>query len=125
MKPEIKKLWSDALNSGNYRQGKGQLLKDGEFCCLGVLCDVYVRQTNLAEWLPSEPVTGRHMIIDKNALAGDYITSGLPWYVRQWAGDLSYDPLILYKGESLPLSQLNDAFGLDFKQIAQLIEDQL
>ena len=124
MKSEIKELWLDALNSDNYRQGRGQLLKDGEFCCLGVLCDVYIKQTNLAEWLPPIPVTGKHMIVDIDALAGDYITAGLPWSVRQWAGCLSYDPHILYKGDSYPLSHLNDVFGLNFKQIAQLIEEQ-
>lgn len=121
----VKGLWTKALNDDSYKQGRGQLLKDGEFCCLGVLCDIYIKQTNLAEWLPTTPVTGKHMIVEKDALAGNYMTTGLPLYVRQWAGGLSYDPHILYRGEPSPLSQLNDVFGLDFKQIAQLIGEQL
>lgn len=32
--------WTDALRSGNYQQGKAWLQKYGQFCCLGVLCEV-------------------------------------------------------------------------------------
>lgn len=42
MKTEYKQKWIDALRSGKYKQGRGILKTvDGEFCCLGVLCDVY------------------------------------------------------------------------------------
>lgn len=45
MEPELKKLWVDALESGEYTQGTGMLKYsyDGDnesYCCLGVLCDV-------------------------------------------------------------------------------------
>jgi len=40
LNPEIKTLWVEALRSGNYPQGKDYLKKDGEYCCLGVLCEV-------------------------------------------------------------------------------------
>ena len=42
MNKEIKKLWLEALRSGEYKQGQGQLhnIKEGTFCCLGVLCDI-------------------------------------------------------------------------------------
>ena len=34
------KIWLEALRSGDYQQGTGQLCKRGEkFCCLGVLAD--------------------------------------------------------------------------------------
>lgn len=40
-------LWTTALESGEYTQGKGYLRKsvDGEdeFCCLGVLCDIAIK----------------------------------------------------------------------------------
>lgn len=39
--PELFDAWVTALRSGEYAQGSGQLKSDrGEFCCLGVLCDV-------------------------------------------------------------------------------------
>ena len=42
MERKIKKLWLDALRSGEYEQCKSKL-HDGEgFCCLGVLYDVAV-----------------------------------------------------------------------------------
>lgn len=47
MKPEIKKLWIDALLSGEYQQGTGflcQMTENGpEFCCLGVLTDLAIK----------------------------------------------------------------------------------
>jgi hypothetical protein len=39
-KIDLMKRWIAALRSGEYKQGKGQLIKDGRYCCLGVLCDV-------------------------------------------------------------------------------------
>lgn len=32
--------WITALRSGEYKQGKGYLKVDNEYCCLGVYCDV-------------------------------------------------------------------------------------
>lgn len=42
MNSEIKAKWVEALRSGRYKQGKGQL-KNGtnnSFCCLGVFCEI-------------------------------------------------------------------------------------
>lgn len=42
MKTEIVKIWVSALRSGEYTQGSKCLLNEqGEYCCLGVLCDLY------------------------------------------------------------------------------------
>ena len=49
MKPKLKKQWVEALRSGEYNQGQGQLKrlapisfgeKQTEHCCLGVLCEL-------------------------------------------------------------------------------------
>lgn len=40
MDRELKAKWIKALRSGKYRQGHGYLNEGGNFCCLGVLCDV-------------------------------------------------------------------------------------
>ena|SRR6185312_5054794 len=41
MDAELKQKWIDALRSGQYEQGNGQLrTQDDKFCCLGVLCDI-------------------------------------------------------------------------------------
>jgi hypothetical protein len=42
MNPELKQKWVTALRSGQRKQAQGVLRrKDGGFCCLGVLIDVY------------------------------------------------------------------------------------
>jgi len=41
-KHELRERWFQALESGKYKQGRGKLRQEGsEFCCLGVLCDIY------------------------------------------------------------------------------------
>jgi len=40
MKADLKAKWVEALRSGKYEQGRGALLNDGKYCCLGVLCEV-------------------------------------------------------------------------------------
>lgn len=51
MNPEIKAKWLAALRSGEYKQGRGYLQNGkGEFCCLGVLCDLYRKETGNGVW---------------------------------------------------------------------------
>lgn len=38
--PVFKAQWIAALRSGEYKQGKHRLFKDGAYCCLGVACKV-------------------------------------------------------------------------------------
>lgn len=40
MKADLKEKWVAALRSGNYKQGKNVLKRNGAYCCLGVLCEV-------------------------------------------------------------------------------------
>ena len=42
MKKTNKKLWVQALRSGKYRQGRGFLCLNNQYCCLGVAFDVLV-----------------------------------------------------------------------------------
>jgi hypothetical protein len=69
MKPDLKAKWIDALRSGNYEQGTGDLRsRSGQFCCLGVLCDVMG-----AEWSGTTPIlNGKDMDReDESFLSGD------------------------------------------------------
>lgn len=44
MKKSIAMKWAEALESGEYKQGTGQLrTKENEFCCLGVLCNMHAQ----------------------------------------------------------------------------------
>lgn len=60
MNPEIKQKWIDALTSGEYEQGAGVLREGNKYCCLGVLCDLYIKETNPEkDWEPVPiPVQG-------------------------------------------------------------------
>ena len=41
----MRDLWLEALRSGEYEQGHGQLRDGDSFCCLGVLCALHAEQT--------------------------------------------------------------------------------
>jgi hypothetical protein len=43
MNPDKKKMWIDALLSGEYKQGRGALKYKNGYCCYGVLCDVAIK----------------------------------------------------------------------------------
>ena len=40
MTREFKEKWIEALLSGDYEQGQGQLVSNGKFCCLAVALDI-------------------------------------------------------------------------------------
>jgi hypothetical protein len=41
MKKHHARKWIKALRSGKYKQGTNYLCKDGEYCCLGVLDEIF------------------------------------------------------------------------------------
>ncbi len=62
MDAKIKELWVEALCSGKYTQGRGMLrernskcVDSDKYCCLGVLCDVLVRNPEEAERVGINP----------------------------------------------------------------------
>lgn len=59
MNPEVKEKWTAALDSGEFTQGTGRLQNlKGDFCCLGVLCELYRRE---------HPETSRWQLPDAGA----------------------------------------------------------
>lgn len=107
MKKEIKESWIAALRSGEYKKGKGALLSNGKYCCLGVLTNLWCKET------------GRKWKMDKYGYG--FIGSEdnyLPKPVMKWAGLESQNPYV--KDEAL--STWNDSLGYGFKRIATLIE---
>lgn len=110
MNKRIAELWISELRSGKYPQTVGCLASSEGFCCLGVLCEVYQKDTgNLIEE------------INEN---GDYVYGWedefLPEPVAQWAEVGSEDPSAC----GAKLSSLNDN-GMSFEEIASVIEKNI
>jgi hypothetical protein len=150
MNPEVKALWLDALRSGEYKQGQGRLRKtedDGTFsyCCLGVLCDLYIKQGQPNAAWKGDTYGGGVEYFSENeegSTVDDYDMSLPPLHIVKWA-DIRNDRNQLSSHGHLPitvggvhselgtvedfmtLASLNDAAeGYDFSKIAEVIEEQ-
>lgn len=136
MKSDIKQKWIDALRSGKYRQALGSL-KEGsnKYCCLGVLCDIYINETKAAQWNHNNRVEW-----------GNIERSGqlLPDTIAEWAGienPMSTPTVSVYIKDNVRkayyrakygisdrfephLANIND-LGTSFSEIADIIEKEL
>lgn len=134
MNPRVKQLWLTALTSGEYKQARKTLretrtnyaeVSEDRFCCLGVLCDLAVKEGVLPE--PGQDGTGTWMYgggywsEDRREYDDDGTWSSLPRRVQDWAELSSPDPVILTNDT---LAEFNDS-GESFDTIAELIEEVL
>jgi hypothetical protein len=124
MKPEIKELWMNALP--NYEQTTGALRIGDRFCCLGVLCDIYMKETGNLSWERTEDDKSHEYYIHGYNIG--YESYYLPYEVWGWAGLNCSTPYFIDPNhpvkddnDTVLLSNLND-IGYDFKQIAELIQ---
>jgi len=130
MNAEFKAAWLAALRSGEYKQGRNYLRDGDGFCCLGVACDVALKQglvpgewdTNGVFWSLTD--SERYVMPESVANA-----IGLSTCIEE--SKVSCNPMVSYNDRDLPLSTLNDgdferqAHGLSFTEIANIIEEQL
>jgi len=109
MNASIKQAWTNALRSGQYEQGKESLYSNGKFCCLGVLTDLYIQETN-QEWHHDA------------GCCYSFETEGgiLPLSVQQWAQ--LHDPNPYLAGYHI--TSWNDE-GTSFTELADLIDSHL
>jgi len=142
MKSEIKQLWIDALRSGDYEQGVGNLHQVGEYCCLGVLmdlaCKAEIAQEFEGEDGDDDDCVGYYTSRDPLRTVEYY---SLTREVMEWAGLPvgSHEGLlpteIIYAiatddtgkpitGKGRTLVSLNDQAKYTFSQIADVIEAQ-
>src|SRR5688572_668760 len=76
---EAIRKWVEALRSGEFQQGKDSLRpKPDAFCCLGVACEVFRRETGKGEWAAIHS--------DMTFVASDASSSAdlLPTAVAEW-----------------------------------------
>ena len=118
MKTDIKTEWLSALRSGEYPQGKYNLSNRGEFCCLGVLCEIAVKH-GILDRFPSRSESGVVTYGKKGTVKEAH---KLPDAVLKWAGiddawgEYSTDEY------TVTLSGYND-YGKTFNEIADIIEE--
>ena len=127
MNQEIKEKWIQALKSGEYEQCQGFLRiintkGELEYCCLGVLCDIYAKENNI-EW--KDNMYGE----EYSVLSTDIVECNeLPEEVAAWAGCFKQDPSVIVKDTLLnhedkySLTYLNDTLDMTFEQISNFIE---
>lgn len=119
MNKDIKKEWVDVLRSGEYEQGTAYLKRDGKYCCLGVLCEIYKSKTGNGKW--EETTSLSNYKIERFVDGDNRDVSGISGTVQEWSG-LNDTLGELPNGENL--ARLNDD-GMSFKEIADVIEKQL
>lgn len=114
---EFAKEWVAALRSGNYMQGKGYLNKQGNFCCLGVACEIAVKHNVIPS--PIKLGEGLYRYGNETFIG----SSSLPNVVRDWLGlNGSLGDFEGAHGHA-DLAAWNDA-GISFGRIAELIESE-
>lgn len=130
MNQEVKELWLSALRSGEYAQGKSLLHKSfpndpdkaDEFCCLGVLCSLAVKNGVISEDDLTIISTGNDDE-DYNYHGYDSGTAFLPKVVQNWSGIESDNGEFDDIDRQDSLVRLNDD-GIPFAEIANVIEEK-
>lgn len=107
MDANVKTLWTTALRSGEFMQGRDQLRYRDKFCCLGVLSELAKREG-----------------LDVKAVNGEgygWLYAGkkhfLPQIVAEWAG-------VTELNDKQKLMSMNDG-GDSFEKIADWIDVNL
>ena|ERR1700684_2971306 len=104
MKDDLKTRWLAALRSGEYKQGSGCLRYKNEYCCLGVLVELYSSD-----------------ILVKNDVDGPYNWNGYSYVVGtppfSFCSEIGMSTEIRNR-----LIEMNDDNGDSFKTIADYIE---
>lgn len=104
------RLWVQALKSGRYKQGTLALRTGPKYCCLGVACAVYRRETGRGRW-------DRDGEFEVDG-AMEYAT--LPAAVQAWYGLPSDNPKL---GDASATAR-NDDSREDFSTIARAIRTE-
>ena len=130
MKQAVMKKWVRALRSGKFRRGRGALKRKAKnnryyHCCLGVLCEVYKKDTKDEDIETQDPHYDCATFGDEEAL--------LPEKIRKWAG-LKTDDATLFLADNCDLDVARAAGGkaslamvndnrsrVTFKKIADII----
>ncbi len=128
-----------ALRGGDYPQAMGKLHRPEGFCCLGVMCDIYAKDSGEEYWIPLD----ERYYEFRDPETGDHEENGLPESIIELLGfthgeslqELPIPKEIVYRhaseyirNEIIPrdgylfITSVNDE-GCPFDKIADIIED--
>jgi hypothetical protein len=106
--------WAEALEGGGFSQARGSLRHGDSYCCLGVACELYRRETGRGAWEEAAGLGGGSMFF---VLDGERDNAVLPEAVARWLGMRRRSSG--YGGRD-QLSADNDS-GKTFPEIARII----
>jgi hypothetical protein len=110
MKKEIAQLWSRALRSNEWKQGKHALEVNGKVCPLGLLCQLAMVYGHV-EFEPYKGIAGKY---------GGKLAE-IPDEVKEWAEMYGNNGEI--KGDFLTIVGYNDFMDYTFNEIAEVIDE--
>jgi len=118
--------WADALESGEYEQGTGTLRAGDQYCCLGVLCDLYHRETGDGRWAAHlNSAVNLYTFITDGSSASGYD----PQKVRNWIDPDRESRDGFIQGQLTAkqgrFANLNDNKAMSFKEIAAIIRKEV
>lgn len=128
MDQEIKVKWMNALNSGKYKQGKCVLRKHDEYCCLGVLCDLFRKdhmRDDYAHWEMDLTSNEHGHDLGEGVCSHMAYTEFPSQRVIDWAGlGDRYGSFELEKLEGLPvydrIKEAEETYGVTIESLADL-----
>lgn len=124
---ENTRKWIAALRSGEYVQDLGRLRNEKGFCCLGVACDIYSKETGEGGWDMETDEGGDTEYLF--AIDGIFEKDFLPRKVFEWFGlstkegrfQHSFPPSGTLARSTL--ARRND-IGSSFAEIADILESE-
>lgn len=122
MNKRVRLKWIRALESGKYKQTRGKLKsRNGSFCCLGLLCELYRKEHLRATWEPCVVPGGSPTFLGNSGT--------LPPEVTSWAGFVGRctdNPSIATRGtQHISAVDANDDHKYSFKKIAKAVRENV
>ncbi len=119
MNKRIKKLWIQALRSGEFKQGRGYLERGNRYCALGVLSVLalvegqctYAPENNLGKY------DNKKYSLSFNTMAWAGIAQENDYFLEPGAGLVKFH----LQGRLTSIQKLNDD-GLSFAEISKIID---
>jgi len=118
--------WVEALESGEFEQTEGALREGDSYCCLGVACEVFRRETGRGRWVNPEWGGPLEFRMEDGPFEEGSVAV-MPVAVARYF-NIQSNPTLMYGSDRLkkdlyPAASLNDK-GVPFVEIARAIRER-